>query len=119
MSLAGGLGASCTRQRTVSAAGALLTLARNRPFPNGKHDQVVDCWRVIHSLQCKPMALLNQVYRDRPVRRDDRPSNYHLAAILPRHLAGSRGDVLVRASLPLRRHGIELWDMARSLVNPR
>ncbi len=48
----------------------LVTLPRGRPHPNGKHDQVVDCWHVIHSLRRKPMALLNLVHRDRLFPRD-------------------------------------------------
>jgi len=42
----------------------ILTLPRGWPYPNGKHDQVVDYRHVIHSLRRKPMALLNLVYRD-------------------------------------------------------
>lgn len=42
----------------------LMTLARGRAHPSGKHDQVVDYRHVIHSLRRKPMALLNLVYRD-------------------------------------------------------
>lgn len=43
----------------------LLTLARGRPGPNGKHGHVVDYRHVIHALRRKPMALANLVYRDR------------------------------------------------------
>ncbi len=42
----------------------LMTLARGRAHPSGKHDQVVNYRHVIHSLRRKPMALLNLVYRD-------------------------------------------------------
>ncbi len=42
---------------------ALMTLPRGRAQPNGKHGQVVDYRHVIHSLRCKPMALLHLVYR--------------------------------------------------------
>jgi hypothetical protein len=43
----------------------LMTLARGRAHPSGKHDHVVDYRRVISSLRRKPMALLNLVYRNR------------------------------------------------------
>jgi hypothetical protein len=43
---------------------ALMTLARGRPGPNGKHGHVVDYRHVIHALRRKPMALANLVYRD-------------------------------------------------------
>jgi len=42
---------------------ALMTLRRGRP-QQGKHGHVVDYRHVIHALRCKPMALLNLVYRD-------------------------------------------------------
>lgn len=42
----------------------LMTLARGRAGPNGKHGHVVDYRHVIHALRRKPMALLNLVYRD-------------------------------------------------------
>lgn len=42
----------------------LMTLARGRAHPSGRHDQVVNYRHVIHSLRRKPMALLNLVYRD-------------------------------------------------------
>jgi hypothetical protein len=42
----------------------LMTLARGRSQPCGKRGHVVDYRHVIHSLRCKPMALLNLVYRD-------------------------------------------------------
>jgi len=42
----------------------LMTLARGRPHPDRKYGHVVDYRHVIHSLRCKPMALLNLVYRD-------------------------------------------------------
>jgi hypothetical protein len=42
----------------------LMTLARGRAHPSGRHDQVVNYHHVIHSLRRKPMALLNLVYRD-------------------------------------------------------
>ena len=45
-------------------ATALMTLARGRPHPSGKHGQVVNYHHVIHSLRKKPMALLGLVYRD-------------------------------------------------------
>jgi hypothetical protein len=45
-------------------ATALMTLARGRPGPNGKHGHVVDYRHVIHALRRKPMALANLVYRD-------------------------------------------------------
>ncbi len=42
----------------------LLTLRRGRGHGAGRHGHVVDYRHVIHSLRCKPMALLNLVYRD-------------------------------------------------------
>ncbi len=42
----------------------LMTLTRGRSQPCGKRGHVVDYRHVIHSLRCKPMALLNLVYRD-------------------------------------------------------
>ncbi|MFM8443498.1 MAG: IS21 family transposase [Methylococcus sp.] len=42
----------------------LMTLARGRPRPDGRHGHVVDYRHVIHSLKRKPMALLELVYRD-------------------------------------------------------
>lgn len=42
----------------------LLTLRRGRGPGAGRHGHVVDYRHVIHSLRCKPMALLNLVYRD-------------------------------------------------------
>jgi hypothetical protein len=42
----------------------LLTLRRCRSHSAGRHGHVVDYRHVIHSLRCKPMALLNLVYRD-------------------------------------------------------
>jgi hypothetical protein len=42
----------------------LMTLARGRAQPNGKHGHVVDYRHIIHSLRCKPMALLSLVYRE-------------------------------------------------------
>jgi alkylhydroperoxidase family enzyme len=42
----------------------LMTVARGRAHPSGKHGQVVNYRHVIHSLRRKPMALLNLVYRD-------------------------------------------------------
>jgi transposase InsO family protein len=42
----------------------VLTLPRGRPRGKGKHGHVVDYRHVIHALRCKPMALLNLVYRD-------------------------------------------------------
>ena len=43
----------------------LMTLARGRAQPSGKHDQVVNYRHVIHALRRKPGALLGLVYRDR------------------------------------------------------
>ncbi len=48
----------------------LMTLARGRAAPNGKHAHVVDYRHVIHALRRKPMALLNLVYRDQLFPRD-------------------------------------------------
>ena len=48
----------------------LMTLARGRPLPTGKHAHVVDYRHVIHALRRKPMALLNLVYRDQLFPRD-------------------------------------------------
>jgi hypothetical protein len=42
----------------------VLTLRRGRARPDGKHGHVVNYRHIIHSLQRKPMALLNLVYRD-------------------------------------------------------
>ncbi len=42
----------------------ILTLRRGRGHGEGRHGHVVDYRHVIHSLRCKPMALLNLVYRD-------------------------------------------------------
>jgi len=42
----------------------MLTLRRGRSGDGGRHGHVVDYRHVIHSLRCKPMALLNLVYRD-------------------------------------------------------
>jgi hypothetical protein len=42
----------------------VLTLRRGRARPDGKHGHVVEYRHIIHSLQRKPMALLNLVYRD-------------------------------------------------------
>lgn len=42
----------------------VLTLRRGRSDAAGRHGHVVDYRHVIHSLRCKPMALLNLVYRD-------------------------------------------------------
>jgi hypothetical protein len=42
----------------------MLTLRRGRRGNGGRHGHVVDYRHVIHSLRCKPMALLNLVYRD-------------------------------------------------------
>jgi hypothetical protein len=42
----------------------VLTLRRGRSHGAGRHGHVVDYRHVIHSLRCKPMALLNLVYRD-------------------------------------------------------
>jgi transposase InsO family protein len=42
----------------------VLTLRRGRAQPDGKRGHVVDYRHIIHSLQRKPMALLNLVYRD-------------------------------------------------------
>jgi hypothetical protein len=45
-------------------ATAIMTLARGRPHPSGKHGHVVDYHHLIRALSRKPMALLNLVYRD-------------------------------------------------------
>ena len=42
----------------------VLTLPRGRPPSDGRRVQVVDYRHIIHSLRCKPMALLHLVYRD-------------------------------------------------------
>jgi hypothetical protein len=42
----------------------VLTLPRGRAPSDGRRIQVVDYRHVIHSLRCKPMALLHLVYRD-------------------------------------------------------
>ena len=42
----------------------LMHLRRGRAHPSGKRGHVIDYRHVIHSLRCKPMALLNLVYRD-------------------------------------------------------
>jgi hypothetical protein len=42
----------------------VLTLPRGRPPNHGRPIQVVDYRHIIHSLRCKPMALLHLVYRD-------------------------------------------------------
>jgi hypothetical protein len=42
----------------------VLTLPRGRPPSDGRRIQMVDYRHIIHSLRCKPMALLNLVYRD-------------------------------------------------------
>jgi hypothetical protein len=42
----------------------VLTLPRGRPPGDGRRIQVVDYRHIIHSLRCKPMALLHLVYRD-------------------------------------------------------
>jgi hypothetical protein len=42
----------------------VLTLRRGRSHGEGRHGHVVDYRHIIHSLRCKPMALLNLVYRD-------------------------------------------------------
>jgi hypothetical protein len=42
----------------------LLTLRRGRPLPGRQRGHVIDYHHVIHALRCKPMALLNLVYRD-------------------------------------------------------
>jgi hypothetical protein len=41
-----------------------LVLRRGRSHGEGRHGHVVDYRHIIHSLRCKPMALLNLVYRD-------------------------------------------------------
>lgn len=41
-----------------------ITLARGRAHSDGRRGHVVDYRHVIHSLRCKPMALLDLVYRD-------------------------------------------------------
>jgi hypothetical protein len=42
----------------------VLILRRGRSHGEGRHGHVVDYRHIIHSLRCKPMALLNLVYRD-------------------------------------------------------
>jgi hypothetical protein len=42
----------------------LLSLPRGRPQPGHQRGHVIDYRHIIHSLRCKPMALLNLVYRD-------------------------------------------------------
>ena len=42
----------------------VLTLRRGRGHDEGRHGHVVDYRHIIHSLRCKPMALLNLIYRD-------------------------------------------------------
>ena len=42
----------------------LMTLQRGRPYPSGKHRDIVDYRHVIHALRRKPLALLNLVYRE-------------------------------------------------------
>jgi hypothetical protein len=42
----------------------VLTLPRHRAPSDGRRAQVVDYRHIIHSLRCKPMALLHLVYRD-------------------------------------------------------
>jgi AcrR family transcriptional regulator len=42
----------------------LMTLNRGRAPGDGKRGHVIDYRHVIHSLRCKPMALMNLVYRD-------------------------------------------------------
>jgi hypothetical protein len=41
----------------------MLSLRRGRAQTSGKHGYVIDYRHLIHSLRCKPMALLNLVYR--------------------------------------------------------
>jgi hypothetical protein len=52
------------RLECFQGATHIITLRRGRAQTNGKHGHVVDYRHVIHSLRCKPMALLNLVYRD-------------------------------------------------------
>ena len=42
----------------------LMSFRRGRPQPGLQRGHVIDYRHVIHSLRCKPMALLNLVYRD-------------------------------------------------------
>lgn len=42
----------------------ILSVARGRADPRGRHGHVVDYRHVIHALRRKPMALMNLVYRD-------------------------------------------------------
>ena len=42
----------------------LLTLRRGSGHGAGRYGHVVDYRHVVRSLRCKPMALLNLVYRD-------------------------------------------------------
>ena len=52
----------------------VVSLPRGRPPGDGRRIQVVDYRHIIHSLRCKPMALLHLLYRDalfpRPAYRD-------------------------------------------------
>ena len=41
-----------------------LILRRGRSHADGRRGHIVDYRHIIHSLRCKPMALLNLVYRD-------------------------------------------------------
>jgi len=43
----------------------LMNPPSGHAHPDGRHDQIVTCHHVIHSLRRKPMALLNLVYRDK------------------------------------------------------
>jgi hypothetical protein len=52
------------RLRVFIGGSELMTLARGRAHPSGKHGHVVDYRHLIHALRRKPMALLNLVYRD-------------------------------------------------------
>jgi hypothetical protein len=52
------------RLECVLGSTPLMTLRRGRPQPGGKRGHVVDYRHVIHALRCKPMALLNLVYRE-------------------------------------------------------
>jgi len=63
----------------------LMTLPRGRPRPDRKHGHVIDYRHIIHSLRCKPMALLSLVYRDQ---------------IFPRQAYARTFDALLAAQTP-------------------
>jgi hypothetical protein len=67
----------------------LMTIARGRACSaSGKHGHVIDYRHIIHSLQRKPMALLNLVYRDQIFPRQVYARTFdHLIACLPERAA--------------------------------